>query len=49
MGRTMECCAITTYYYNGVADCSGDVTTTSLPVNYKMNTCVAFPVPGNPL
>ena len=47
MGRTMECCAITTYYYNGIADCSGTVFTTSPKTNYKIDTCISFPVPGS--
>ena len=44
----MECCAITTYYYDGVADCSGTIHTTSAKTNYKVNQCVDFPVPGLP-
>ena len=46
MGRTKECCNLTTYYYEGVDDCSGEIKTTSAVTKYKINECVKFPVPG---
>ena len=49
MGRTKECCNITTFYYHGVEDCSGDISATSPVTKYKINECVKFPVPGSPI